>query len=277
MELPPAWQRPDPLRGLEDAPWSVLPRGAGVDELFRDAVRGERAVREAACQALADRLLTEDTVSEATAWAVPFLVELGASYRVPAATRDRVIFLLAAIALAGSGFTDDGKRTRRRWNALGRELPRRPPDWLSQTRYEVAKGAPKVFDTLAGAEVACSMALAIAVPEVVPAHVADVAEAIASDDRSPRLLAQAARVAGHLVNGAPVTPLLLRTTAQGHTELLRAYRGNSYPPNQPNEVTLQLMGYRYAFLAAYGDTAYGNTACGDPVHGDDQEGATITP
>lgn len=234
-------------------PWAVLSRGAGVDDLLRDAAHDERSVREAACAELAHRLLDDGTVSEASARAVPFLVELGASYRAPADTRDRVIFLLAAMALANAGFTDDGRRTRRRWNALGRELPRQPPDWITQTRYEVAKGAPKVFETLAGAEVACSMALAIAVPEAVPPHVADVAEAIASDGHSPRLLAQAARVARHLVSGAPVPPLLLRTTARGHTELLRAYRDKLYPPNQPPEVTLQLMGYRYAFLAAYGD------------------------
>ncbi|MDQ2583239.1 hypothetical protein [Saccharothrix yanglingensis] len=261
MELPPAWQRPDPLRGLEDIPWAVLSNGAGVDDLLRDAANGEPAVNEAACRELVDRLLIDGTVSEASAWAVPFLAEMGASYRVPATSRDRVIFLLAALALAGAGFTDDGRRTRRRWNAAGRELPRRPPDWITQTRYGVAKCAPKVFETLAGAEVACSMALAIAVPEVVPAHVVEVADAIASDDGSPRLLAQAARVARHVVSGEPVTPLLLRTTAQGHPELLRAYRGKGYPPNQPAEVTLQLMGYRYAFLAAYGD----------------QEGAPTTP
>ncbi|MFD1149444.1 hypothetical protein [Saccharothrix hoggarensis] len=243
-------------------PWSVLAHGAGVDDLMRRVVRGERVTREVACQALADRLLVDDTVSEASAWAVPFLAEMGASYQVPADSRDRVIFLLAAMALASAGFTDDGRRTRRRWNALGRELPRRPPDWITQTRYEVAKGAPKVFDALASAEVACSMALAIAVPEVVPRHVVEVAEAIASADRSPRLLAQAARVVLHLVDGEPVTPALLRVTAQGHTEMLRAYRDKAYPPNQPPEVTLQLMGYRYAFLAAYGD---------------DQEGVTITP
>ena len=66
MELPPAWQRPDPLRGLEDLPWSVLAHGAGVDDLLRRAVHGERVTREVACQALADRLLVDDTVSEAT-------------------------------------------------------------------------------------------------------------------------------------------------------------------------------------------------------------------
>ncbi|WP_461123895.1 hypothetical protein [Saccharothrix stipae] len=262
MELPPAWQRPDPLRGLEDMPWSVLAHGTGVDDLMRRVVHGERVTREVACEALAERLLGDDTVSEASVWAVPFLVEMGASYRVPADSRDRVIFMLAAMALAGAGFTDGGKRTRRRWNALGRELPRRPPDWITQTRYEVAKGAPKVFEALAGAEVACSMALAIAVPEVVPRHVVDVAEALASADRSPRLLALAARVVLHLVDDEPVTPALLRATAQCHPHLLRAYRGNAFPPNQPPEVTLQLMGYRYAFLAAYGD---------------DQEGVTITP
>ncbi|NUT48095.1 MAG: hypothetical protein HOV94_12410, partial [Saccharothrix sp.] len=195
MELPPAWQRPDPLRGLEDVPWSVLARGAGVDDLMRRAVHGERAAREAACAALADRLLTEDTVCEASVWAVPFLAEMGASYRVPADSRDRVIFLLAAMALAGAGFTDDGRRTRRRWNAVGRELPRRPPDWITRTRHEVARCAAGVFEALAGAEVACSMALAVAVPEVVPGHVVETAELLAAGNRAPRPLTLAARVA----------------------------------------------------------------------------------
>ncbi|MCE6996872.1 hypothetical protein LZG04_18985 [Saccharothrix sp. S26] len=272
MELPPAWQRPDPLRGLEDMPWSVLAHGAGVDDLMRRVVHGERVTREVACEALAARLLVDDTVSEASVWAVPFLVEMGASYRVPADSRDRVIFLLAAMALASAGFTDDGKRTRRRWNVLGRELPRRPPDWITQTRHEVAKGAPKVFEALAGAEVACSMALAIAVPEVVPRHVVAVAEDLASADRSPRLLALAARVALHLVCGTPVTPALLRATAQCNPDLLRAYRDKAYPPNQPPAVTLQLMGYRYAFLAAYE-----GTVSGDSSSFNGEEGVTITP
>jgi hypothetical protein len=183
-----------------------------------------------------------------------------------------VIFLLAAMALASAGFTDEDKRTRRRWNALGRELPRRPPDWITQTRYEVAKGAPKVFEALAGAEVACSMALAIAVPEVVPRHVVDVAEALSSADRSPRLLALAARVALHLVSDEPVTPALLRATAQCNPDLLRAYRDKAYPPNQPPDVTLQLMGYRYAFLAAYEGTAHA-----DPCTEGGEEGMPLRP
>ncbi|NUT50467.1 MAG: hypothetical protein HOV94_24640, partial [Saccharothrix sp.] len=45
-------------------------------------------------------------------------------------------------------------------------------------------------------------------------------------------------------------------------ELLRAYRDHAYPINQPPFATLQLMGYRYAFLAAYGEV---------------REGVTITP
>ncbi|GGP36859.1 hypothetical protein [Saccharothrix coeruleofusca] len=251
MELPPAWQRPDPLRGLEDVPWHELSGGSGVDDELRGAAEGDQG----ACDRLAARLLDEDTVSEASAWAVPFLVELGASYKVPPDSRDRVIFLLAALALAGAGFTEDGRRTWRRWNPLGRELPRRPPDWITQTRYAVAKGAPKVFEALGGARVACSVALAVAVPEVVPRHVADVARDIVFAGTFPEPLADAAAVALHLVNGWPTDEGWVYAIAQGHPDVLRDYEEGAYPPNQPHEVTLQLMGYRYAYLSVYGERA----------------------
>ncbi|AXX27527.1 hypothetical protein KCV87_19640 [Actinosynnema pretiosum subsp. pretiosum] len=249
MELPAAWWRPDPLRGVEDVPWRALSGGLGVDDLLRGAAEGEPG----ACDGLAARLLDEDTVSEATVRAVPFLVELGAGYKVPADTRDRVIFLLAAIALAGAGFTEGGtRRTRRRWNRLGRELPRRQPDLMTQARQAVALGAPKVFDSLGLAEVACSMALAIAVPEVVPQHVVDVAHGIAFAGSFPEPLQESAVVALHLVHGWECDESWVYAIAQGDPELLRAYEEGAFPPYQPSAVTLQLLGFRYAFLAAYG-------------------------
>ncbi|CCH27546.1 hypothetical protein ABZ816_08280 [Actinosynnema sp. NPDC047251] len=248
MELPPAWRRPDPLRGLDETPWAELDRGAGVDDLLRRTAKGDAQ----ACDELERRLLDDDTVSEASVHAVPFLVELGANYKVPGASRDRVIFLLAAMALASAGFTEVGRRTRRRWNPLRRELPRRPPDWITQARYAVAKGAPKVFDALRGAEVACSMALAIAVPEVVPKHVVDVAEGIAFAGTHPQDLVEAACVVLHLLLDGGTDDVWAYAIAQGDPDLLHAYENGGYPVHQPAVVTAQLMGYRYAFQAAYG-------------------------
>ncbi|RKT52039.1 hypothetical protein [Saccharothrix australiensis] len=248
MELPPAWQRPHPLRGLEDVPWAELSRGAGVDDLLRATAEGDQE----ACGRLERRLLDEDTVSEASVHAVPFLAELGASYRVPGAARDRVIFLLAALALASAGFTEGGRRTRRRWNAVRRELPRLAPDWITQARYAVAKAAPRVFDALAGAEVACSMALAIAVPEVAPKHIADVAQGIAFGGTHPRLLAEAACVALHLMLDEDTDDEWAHATAQADAKTLHAYESGAHPPNQPPAVTVQLIGYHYAHQAAYG-------------------------
>ncbi|QFZ16231.1 hypothetical protein [Saccharothrix syringae] len=249
MELPAAWQRPDPLRGLGKVPWADLARGRGVDAMLRGAAEGDLT----ACDALERRLLDDDTVSEASAHAAPFLAELGASYKVPGAVRDRVIFLLAGLALAGAGFTDGGRRTRRRWNRLRRELPRRSPDWITQTRYAVAKDAPKVFEALGGAEVACALALAVAVPEVAPPHVTDVARGIAFAGTFPPLLVDAATTALHLLAGGETDDVWAYVTAQGHPDVLRAYENGGFPPNQPPGVTVQLMGYRYARLAAYGE------------------------
>jgi hypothetical protein len=258
MELPPAWQRPDPLRGLEAVPWNDLSDGRGsargIDELLRGVTDEDPAVRQAALTGLVERLLPEDTVSEASAFAVPFLAELGANYKVAPDVRDRLIFLLAALGLAGCGFTEDGKRTWRRWNALGRELPRLSPDWITQTRYAVAKAAPKVFESLANAEVACVVALATAVPEAVPTQTAHVVWGIAhgANHRSSAVLVDAAAVAHHLVQGEESDHWVVLGTAQEYPDLLRAYENDEYPPHQPGTVTMALMGYRLAFLAAYG-------------------------
>ncbi|WNV91625.1 hypothetical protein [Umezawaea sp. Da 62-37] len=259
MELPPAWQRPDPLRGLEAVPWNDLSDGRGtargVGELLRRVTDEDADVRSTALDGLVARLLPEDTVSEASAFAVPFLAELGANYKVAPDARDRVIFLLASMALAGCGFTEDGKRTWRRWNAVGRELPRLPPDWITRTRCAVAKAAPKVFESLSNAEVACVVALATAVPEVVPTQTAHVVWGIAhgTSHHASAALVDAAAVAHHLVQGLESDHWALLNTAQDHPDLLRDYEDDGFPPHQPGALTMALMGYRLAFRAAYGE------------------------
>ena len=241
-------------------PWPELSDGRGpargIDDLLRQVTDEDTDVRTAALTELADRLLTEDTVSEASAWAVPFLIELGSSYKVPVDARERVIFLLAALALAGRGLTGDGKHTRRRWNAVGRELPRLAPDWITQTRYAVAKGASKVFESLTQFgrdDVPCTMALACAVPEVVPTHSARAIYLVDDDGPYDRLLIEAASVVDDLIRNNPMGPHVLEGTAGAHPDVLRDYQNGKYPPNQPDELTAALLGYRFAFLAAYGE------------------------
>ena len=250
MELPRAWQRPDPLRGLDRISWVEVYDGRGgagrVPRLLRSLMDPSADVRLDAVRSLADRLLTDDTVSEASFCAVPFLVEVGASYKVAGDVRDRVIFLLAAMALAGKGFTEEGRRTHRRWNALGRELPRTAPDWLTQTRHAVAQGAPKIFEALASERVACLVALACAVPERLPSFVVglmqDMVELPGED-----MLADAAEIAVALLKRSPelLGVDLPRPKVLGE--------GLVRPAHQPREVAAALMGYRFALISAYGD------------------------
>ncbi|MCG8922079.1 hypothetical protein [Lentzea sp. CC55] len=250
MELPRAWQRPDPLRGLDRISWSEVYDGRGgagrVPRLLRSLVDPAADVRLEAFSSLADRLLTDDTVSEASFCAVPFLVELGASYKVAGDVRDRVVFLLAAIALAGKGYTEDGRRTHRRWNALGRELPRTAPDWLTQTRHAVAQGAPKIFEALASERVACLVALACAVPGRLPAFVHGLMQEM-TDLPGEEMLADAAEIAVALLKGTPelLGPDVPRPKVLGE--------GLVRPAHQPREVAAALMGYRFALISAYGD------------------------
>lgn len=251
MELPRAWQRPDPLRGLDRISWVEVYDGRGdagrVPRLLRSLMDSSADVRQDALSSLADRLLTDDdTVSEASFCAVPYLVELGASYKVAADVRDRVIFLLAAMALAGKGFTEDGRRTHRRWNALGRELPRTAPDWLTQTRHAVAQGAPKIFEALASERVACLVALACAVPEKQPPFVVGLIQDMI-ELPGEEMLADAAEIAVALLKQSPellgVDLPLPKVLGEG---LVR-------PAHQPREVAAALMGYRFALISAYGD------------------------
>jgi hypothetical protein len=248
MELPRAWQRPDPLRGLDRISWAEVYDGRGgagrVPRLLRSLVDPNAEVRLDALASLAERLLTDDTVSEASFCAVPYLVELGASYKVAADVRDRVIFLLAAMALAGKGFTEDGRRTHRRWNALGRELPRTAPDWLTQTRHAVAQGAPKIFEALASERVACLVALACAVPEKLPAFVGGLMTDMI-ELPGEEMLADAAEIAASLLKRAPELVGVDRPKVLGE--------GLVRPAHQPREVAAALMGYRFALISAYGD------------------------
>jgi hypothetical protein len=258
MELPRAWQRPDPLRGLDRIPWDELSDGLGsaegVGTLLRALVSPARDERDRALVSLSNRLLTDDTVSEASAYAVPFLVELGASYKVAAHVRDRVIFLLAALALASKGFTEDGKRTRRRWNSAGRELPRTAPDWLAQTRHAVAVGAPKIFEALAQERVACVVALACAVADRCPEYVQGLMSDVANYcDREDVLLREASEIAMHLLWKQDVDEFFVRGLAEGHPRVLRDYETTPRPAHQPREVTLAQIGYRFALISAYGD------------------------
>jgi hypothetical protein len=248
MELPRAWQRPDPLRGLDRISWTEVYDGRGgagrVPHLLRSLMDPSEDVRQNALSSLADRLLTEDTVSEASFCTVPFLVELGASYKVAGDVRDRVIFLLAAMALAGKGFTEDGRRTHRRWNALGRELPRTAPDWLTQTRHAVAQGAPKIFEALASERVACLVALACAVPEKLPAFVHGLITDMV-DLPGEEMLADAAEIGVALLKGSPELLGVDQPKVLGE--------GLVRPVHQPPEVAAALMGYQFALVSAYGD------------------------
>ncbi len=247
MELPRAWQRPEPLRGLDRITWAEVYDGRGgagrLPRLLRSLLDPAADVRLDAFVSLADRLLTDDTVSEASFCAVPFLIEVGASYRVAADVRDRVIFLLAAMALAGKGFTEDGRRTHRRWNALGRELPRTAPDWLTQTRHAVAQGAPKIFEALASERVGCLVALVCAVPESLPKFVDGLMQDMLDDDEE--MLADAAEIALSLLKRTPELLGVDRPKVLGE--------GLVRPAHQPREVAAALMGYRFALIAAYGD------------------------
>src|SRR4051812_30080327 len=92
------------LETLDQVAWSTLTHAYGsaadVPDLIRDLAAAEPQVRERAMHALYGNIWHQGTVYEATAYAVPFLIELAACPQVP--NRIGILGLLAAIATGRS-------------------------------------------------------------------------------------------------------------------------------------------------------------------------------
>lgn len=97
------------LEGLDEVDWSSLQHAYGpatdVPGLIRDLTSSRRKRRERALFELYGNIWHQHTVYEATARAVPYLVEIALADEVPAETRYGVLMLLAEIA-DGESYVD---------------------------------------------------------------------------------------------------------------------------------------------------------------------------
>jgi hypothetical protein len=227
------------LDGLDAIDWSALAHAYGpatdVPALLRAVAAGDEASRRAALGALFGNVWHQGTVYEATAAAVPFLVELAA--RTGAPDRDVVLALVGCIARGQSYHAVHAPSRRER---VARETA-----WVraahAAVRAEAATLVALLRDEDPGVRAAAAHALA-ALPEEAersrPALRAAVAAAGDPRERAAHGLALA--VLGELVvaafRGAPGAALPL-----GRLEALAAVTaGGAFPPENVLELLLDL-------------------------------------
>jgi hypothetical protein len=191
------------LEGLDDIAWDRLTHAYGpatdVPQLLRDLAAEDAAVRQNALSALYGNIWHQNTVFAATAHAVPFLVELAASGRVP--DRDGVLRLLSAIA-NGTSYHDvhqhvsflKEKAGTEKWQAAIRE----ENVWVAAARGAVAAGCSAygrlLEDPAAEVRAAAAYVLANFVAEM-PAARTDLERALAAE-REPLAQASLLRALG---------------------------------------------------------------------------------
>lgn len=143
------------LEGLDEIRWDELAHAYGdaadVPELLRQLAASDPATATAAVGALFGNICHQGTVYQATAPAVPFLLELVADPAVH--RRDGLLHLLAEIATGspvyGDGQSDD-PWTRPSWRPTGdtQEGREQAGAWVRAAQQAVTVGVPVVLDSL---------------------------------------------------------------------------------------------------------------------------------
>ncbi|WP_144122833.1 HEAT repeat domain-containing protein [Catellatospora sichuanensis] len=232
-------------RDLNSIDWASLTHAYGSAEDVPDLIRALRSpdaeVRQEALYELYGNIYHQGSRYEASAHAVPFLLELAADPSTP--DRHEVIHLLADLAVGyghhhvATGFPITSLReavaqvpdqTWRSWSqamkawydvvATGQRQPiplTKPERRLLETRHELAAydavraGVPTLLACLTDldAEVAGEAIHALAWFPEEGAAIRPGLIAVASDDRQPAQLAEAALVALGLLGGAPAQPV----------------------------------------------------------------------
>lgn len=142
------------LKGLDEVKWAELTHAHGsakdVPEMIRNLASDDQAVREQALFTAFSNIYHQGSVYEATAHAVPFLIELAAEPSVQA--RDELLVLIDHLANGESSLD-----VHQHLDHVGQNL-REDPDfeqklkqeleWVAATSAEVAKRVPVLLQLL---------------------------------------------------------------------------------------------------------------------------------
>ena len=151
------------LEGLDQVPWASLTHAYGsasdVPGLLRDLAWGGPEQREEALDDLCQSIWHQGTVYEASAYAVPFLLELVQSPSV--GERDQILALLANLAQGNSYLEVHGPLSEemRRQPNYAEDLAREQ-EGVKQARAAVEEGLPIYLSLLEAPEPEVRMAAA---------------------------------------------------------------------------------------------------------------------
>lgn len=153
------------FEGIDQIDWKNLSHAYGeavdVPHILRDLTSDEAQKREEAIHALHSNIWHQGTVYEATAYAVPFLVEFASTTGLPC--RSQILALLTVIA-CGTSYHDvhqhlslfEVERAKPEWRAqIEIELV-----WVKAARDAVLRGLPHYVDLLADEDCAVRAAAA---------------------------------------------------------------------------------------------------------------------
>jgi len=137
--------KPNPLADellydVDSVPWETLQHAFGpatdVPEQLRMLLSPETQQRDKAYSELYSNIWHQNTIYEATSYAVPFLLRMLADPRTP--DRTNVLYLLNALAY---GTVDEEQTTQRQ------------QDWLAETRAAIAQGIDLLFAQLDSSDI----------------------------------------------------------------------------------------------------------------------------
>ncbi|BDG04388.1 hypothetical protein [Anaeromyxobacter oryzae] len=227
------------LDRLGDVDWPRLRHAFGpardVPGLLRAIAAGDATARRAALEALHETIWHQGTVYEATAAAVPFLLELAA--RPGAPDRDAVTVLLGLVA-QGQSYHAVHAPSRR--DEVAREL-----GWVRAARAAVREGVAAAVALLRDPDAAVRRAAAYllsCLPEDVERSRPALRDALASaGDATERAAAGLAlAILGELATDAFDPGARAALPAARLRALAAATAGGAFPPESAREVLLEL-------------------------------------
>jgi len=136
------------LESIDNVNWSKISHAYGpatdVPAQLRALAFGDEQERKRALHALHGNIWHQHTIYEATAFAVPFLVEL-VQNQVPA--QEEVLSLIALIA-TGSSYMGVHQSVLRKWTAEDEEQLQREQQWVKAAKSAVAAHSGFFFELM---------------------------------------------------------------------------------------------------------------------------------
>ena len=136
------------LEGIDNVNWSKISHAYGpasdVPAQLRALAFGDEQERKRALHALHGNIWHQHTIYEATAFAIPFLVEL-VQNQMPA--QEEVLSLVALIA-TGSSYTVVHQSLLGKWTAEDEEQLQREEQWVKAAKSAVAAHSRYFFELM---------------------------------------------------------------------------------------------------------------------------------